>query len=83
MSMRRPMSGVTLSSEYATALRDWRRERERRSDSIKQAREEGMNETDIMADPNLPSPRGWWEYAVDPPWRWCSYKRELQCTRKT
>ena len=66
MSMRRPMSGVTLSSEYATALRDWRRERERRSDSIKQAREEGMDETDIMADPNLPSPRGWWEYAVDP-----------------
>lgn len=66
MSMRRPMSGVTLSSEYATALRDWRRERKRRQSSIVSARKEGMSETEIMADPNLPSPRGWWEYAVDP-----------------
>lgn len=66
MSMQRPMGGVTLSSEYATALRDWRRERERRQDSINNARNEGVDESDIMADPNLPSPRGWWEYAVDP-----------------
>lgn len=60
------LGGVTLPSEYATALRDWRRERDFRKDRIDNAREDGMTEEEIAINPNLPLPRGWWEYAVDP-----------------
>lgn len=66
MSVQRPLAGVTLPSEYATALRDWRRERTFRKEQIKNAREEGMTEEEIATSPNILQPRGWWEYAVDP-----------------
>jgi len=60
---KRPMGGVTLSPEYATSLRDWKRERKSREEAIKGARKEGMTEEEILS---MPSPRGWWEYAIDP-----------------
>lgn len=60
---KRPMGGVTLSSQYATSLRDWRREREFRQDAIDISRKDGATEEEILA---MPKPRGWWEYAVDP-----------------
>tara|TARA_B100000686_G_scaffold349098_1_gene441681 strand:- start:971 stop:1732 length:762 start_codon:yes stop_codon:yes gene_type:complete len=66
MKNTKPLGGVTLSPEFATALRDWRREREFRQDRINQAREEGIGEEEISISPDLPDPRGWWEYAVDP-----------------
>lgn len=60
---KRPMGGVTLSSQYATSLRDWRREREFRQEAIDNARKDGVDEQEILT---MPAPRGWWEYAVDP-----------------
>ena len=64
MSAQRPLAGVTLSSEYATALRDWRREREFRSKQLKEAQDDPEKTDEQIA--SMPYPRGWWEYAVDP-----------------
>ena len=61
MSARPPLAGVTLPSQYAISLMDWRRERDYRKDAIKDA---GGPVDAIEA--GLPNPRGWWEYSIDP-----------------
>jgi hypothetical protein len=66
MATRPPLRGVTLPADYAIALRDWRRERKFRKERIEKAETEGMLAEEIAASANLPPPRGWWEYAVDP-----------------
>ena len=66
MSSKRPLSGVTLPTEYSLGLRDWTRESRFREERIEAARNEGMTEEEIAQSPNLPQPRGWWEFATDP-----------------
>lgn len=61
MSARPPLAGVTLPSQYAISLMDWRRERDYRKDAIKDAGGEVA-----AVELGLPSPRGWWEYSLDP-----------------
>jgi hypothetical protein len=66
MATRPPLRGVTLPADYAIALRDWRREKKFRKERIGKAEDEGMLAEEIAASQELPPPRGWWEYAVDP-----------------
>ena len=61
MTAKPPLAGVTLPSQYAISLMDWRREREFRKDAIKDAGGEVA-----ALELGLPSPRGWWEYSIDP-----------------
>jgi len=61
MSARPPLAGVTLPSQYAISLMDWRKERDYRKDAIKEA-----GGKIAARELGLPEPRGWWEYSIDP-----------------